>query len=71
MADILLLFHGNLNVFLHVLYKMICEMYGKVVTTQNDTDLFCIKFVINVSKCFTKPQHFEASISSLIQDRSV
>ena len=66
MANDLLLFHGNLNVLLHVLYKIINKIYAKVVIAQNDTHLSCIQLDINVSKCFTKAQHFETLISSLI-----
>ena len=40
-----------------------------MVIAQNDTDLSCIKFDINVSKCFTKARHFETLISSLIQNK--
>ena len=43
----------------------------KTKVSQNDTDLFCIKLHINASKCFTKAQHFETLVSSLIQDKSV
>ena len=71
MAKVLSLFHGNLNALLHVLYKIINKIYVKVVIAQNDTDLSCIKLDINVSKCFTKAQHFETLTSSLIQDKSV
>ena len=35
-------------------------MYAKTEMAQNDTDLLCIKLDINVSKCFTKAQHFAA-----------
>ena len=42
---------------------IINKTYVKVVIAQNDTDFSCIKFDINVSKCFTKAQHFETLIS--------
>ena len=71
MTKVLSLFHGNLNVLLHVLYKIINKIYVKVVIAQNGTDLSCIKLDINASKCFTKEQHFETLISSLMQDKSV
>ena len=61
--EVLSLFHGNLNVLLHVLYKIINKMYVKAEITQNDTDLSCIKLDIYVSKCFRKAQHFETLIS--------
>ena len=46
-------------------------MHVKAVIAQNDIDLSCIKLDINVSKCFTKAQHSETLISSLMQDKSV
>ena len=69
--NVLSLFHGNLNVLLHVLYKIINRIYVKTEIAQNDTDLFCIKLDINVSKCWAFVKHFETLISSLIQDKSV
>ena len=39
----------------------------KTKIAQNDTDLSCVKLDISVSKCFTKAQHFESLISSLIR----
>ena len=36
MVKVLLLFHGNLNVLLYILYKI---SYVKVIVVQNDTDL--------------------------------
>ena len=50
---VLSLFHGNLNVLLHVLYKIINKICAKVVIAQKDSVLFCIKLDINVSKCST------------------
>ena len=55
----------------HVLYKIINKTHAKVIIAQNNTDLSCIELDIHVSKCFTKAQHFETLISSLIQDVSV
>ena len=66
-----ILFHGNLNVLLHVLYKIINKMYEKTKIAQNDTDLSCIKLDINVSKCYAFVKYFETLISSLIHDKSV
>ena len=43
-----LLFYGNLNVLLYVLYKIINKMYVKTEIAQNDTDMSCIKLDINV-----------------------
>ena len=54
-----ILFHVNLNVLLHVLYKIINKMYVKTEIAQNDTDLSCIKLDINVSKCYAFVKHFE------------
>ena len=71
MTKVLWLFHGNSNVLLHVLYKIINKIFGKTELAKNDTDLSCIKFDINVSKSFTKAQNFETFISSLIHDKSV
>ena len=48
--------HRNLNVHLHVCYKIINRICVKVVIAQNDTDLSKIK-PFNVTKCFTKGQH--------------
>ena len=48
-----------------------CPVCVKTELAENATDLFCIKLDINVSKCFTKVQHFETLISSLIQNKSV
>ena len=39
---VLSLFHGNLNVLLHVLYKKINKIHVKTEIAQNDTDLSCI-----------------------------
>ena len=64
MRKVLSLFHGNLNVLLYVLYKIINKICVKTKIAQNDTDLSCIKLDITVSKCFTKAQHFETLISS-------
>ena len=64
-----MLFHGNLNVLFSVLYKIINKICVKTEIAQNDTDLSCIKLDTNVSKCFTKAQHFETLISSLIQNK--
>ena len=47
------------------------KIHVKVVITQNDTDLSCIKLDINVSKFCAFVKHFETLISSLIQDKSV
>ena len=69
MTKVLSLFHGNLNILLCVLYRIINKISVKVILAQIDTDLSCIN--INVSKCFTKAQHFETLISGLIQDKSV
>ena len=66
LKESLLIFHGNLNVLLHVLYKIINKICVKTKIAQNDTDLPCIKLDITVSKCFTKAQYFETLISSLI-----
>ena len=57
-----MLFHGNLNVLLYVLYKIINKIYVKTEIAQNDTDMSCIKLDINVSKYFTKAQHFETTL---------
>ena len=54
MTKVLLLFHENRNVFLHVLYKIISKINVKVVIAKNYTDLSCIKLDLNVSECFTK-----------------
>ena len=64
LRKVLSLFYGNLNVLLYVLYKIIKKKNVKTEIAQNDTDLSCIKLDINVSKCFTKAQHFETLISS-------
>ena len=64
LRKVLSLFYGNLNVLLYVLYKIIKKKHVKTEIAQNDTDLSCIKLDINVSKCFTKAQHFETLISS-------
>ena len=53
MTKVLSLFHGNLNVLLHVMYKIINKIYVKVVIEENGTDLSCLKLHINASKCFT------------------
>ena len=55
--------------FLHVLHKIINKTYVKAKIAQNDIHLTSINLVFNVSKCFTKAQHFETLISSLIQDK--
>ena len=39
MVKVLLLFHGNSNALLCILYKIINIIYVKVVLAQNDTDL--------------------------------
>ena len=65
------LFHGNLSTLLHVLDIMINKIYVKVVITQNDTDLSCIKLYINVLKCCAFVKHFKTLILRLIQDKSV
>ena len=41
-------------------------MFVKTEIAQNDTDLSCIKLDINVSKCFTKAQHFESHAATAI-----
>ena len=69
--NVLLLFLENLNVLLHVLYKIKNKIHVKTEIAQNDTDLSCVKLDINVIKCCTKAQHFETLISNLIQDKSV
>ena len=53
------------------MYKIINKICVKVIIAHNDTDLSRIKLDINVSKCFTKAQHFETLISSLILEKSV
>ena len=46
------LFHGNLNILLHVLDIIIKKIYVKIIIAQNDTDLSFIKLYINVLKCY-------------------
>ena len=51
---VLLLFHGNLNVLLYVLHKIINKIHGKTEIAQNDTDLSCKKCDITFQNVLQK-----------------